>query len=1155
MSRVSFNNVAVSTNNVAAGFRLSSFRRALLLSAATALTLSSAQAATWTGGAGNDDWFNPNNWRSYSGNPISPSAEAAIIDNGASVMINGQNGSTSQLNLTKGKLTIMGGSVFTLTSNNIRLAEYGGGEATLIVTGTGTSVTMNSTMHIGGRDGGNALLQLADGASLKANTLSIGAETAGSSVFAIGGVEGAAAAGTGTLTLASYGSVLFNGKGTVVFNHTGTDYQFGTAFASQGLLADDSQSVIRHIAGTTTFSADSARFRGGTEVSGGTLYVDGALGGTMDVSGTGTLAGTGTVGRSTQATSGGTVELLRTTTIGNGGTLAPGGTTTIGTMNVAGDLNFEDGSNYRVRIAEDGVSDKTVVGGNLSIDSGANVQVAYDSGITYQSGWKYNILEYGGTLTGQFAAIQDSILLSYALDYSEAGKVGLKISLAGENGGGVVGDWFTPETWTDGIVPDATHTAVIDRDRDIVVDGRTDAVTQNIAFGTADGGGTLTIKNGGKLQAGGQHIFGDYYYAYLGNHVDGPAQIFVQGAGSTLSFINPANDKSVPVVYVGYRTGSSMTISAGGKVIDAESVYFDNHGASSTMLTITGAGSELALSGTGTSPGTVGIKQARIANGGRIDTKGGTITVGRSAIGEHWMEVDGQTTTVDAGTLSIARASPPVGGEMHAHVTVSNGATVTATKVDIASGFASSNSTNTFGTLNIGAAAGEAAKAAGKIVIAPDANPANYSGLTFGQGTGALVFNHTNQNYDFAANIRKDGVPGSASIQHLAGNTTYSGDGSAFVGTTTVSGGTLLVTNNLASTFAVSGTGILGGTGTIGSAAAGTEANPVAASLVTIGNGGTLAPGLSATMGTLNVAGDLAFEAGSTYRMRIAEEGVNDSVSVGGDVTIAQGAKMTVAYGSGITFADGWKYQVLSYGGALTGSFDDIQDSVLLAYTLTHKEDDKALELAIALVDDGSEPSGPDPDATLKPFGKTANQIATAGALDSLGQSNALWLAAASTPDEETVRKAFDQLSGAQHVSTRAAFVQDSRLVREAINNRLRSDDLHTKRDGGERASFWASGFGSWGETEGSNGIDTVDRTVGGFLVGADAPTVDIWRMGVLGGYSNSSFNTALSGTKADTFHFGGYAGAHWEKLAFRSGVHTRGMTFPASAGSVSARC
>lgn len=82
-------------------------------------------------------------------------------------------------------------------------------------------------------------------------------------------------------------------------------------------------------------------------------------------------------------------------------------------------------------------------------------------------------------------------------------KVGLKISLAGEGGGNGNGDWFAPGSWADGIVPHATHTAYIDADRDIVIDDRTYAITQNLAVGTADGAGRLTIKNGGKLQAGG----------------------------------------------------------------------------------------------------------------------------------------------------------------------------------------------------------------------------------------------------------------------------------------------------------------------------------------------------------------------------------------------------------------------------------------------------------------------------------------------------------------------------------------------------------------------------------------------------------------------------------------------------------------------------
>jgi outer membrane autotransporter protein len=79
--------------------------------------------------------------------------------------------------------------------------------------------------------------------------------------------------------------------------------------------------------------------------------------------------------------------------------------------------------------------------------------------------------------------------------------------------------------------------------------------------------------------------------------------------------------------------------------------------------------------------------------------------------------------------------------------------------------------------LNIGAGAGETAAAAGTMTA---------GSLTFGDGDGSLVFNHTDGAYAFATNIS-----GKGTIAAHAGTTTLTGNNSAFTGSTVVNGGTL----------------------------------------------------------------------------------------------------------------------------------------------------------------------------------------------------------------------------------------------------------------------------------------------------------------------------------------------------------------------------
>src|SRR5690606_7076471 len=129
-------------------------------------------------------------------------------------------------------------------------------------------------------------------------------------------------------------------------------------------------------------------------------------------------------------------------------------------------------------------------------------------------------------------------------------------------------------------------------------------------------------------------------------------------------------------------------------------------------------------------------------------------------------------------------------------------------------------------------------------------------------------------------------------IEHHAGQTTLSGEGSGFAGTTTLYGGTLLVggadgAGSLGGTITVLNAARLGGTGVIGSAG----------SDVTIAAGGILAPGNS--VGTLTVAGDVTFAADSIFEVEIIGGGTtpgvhNDLLSVGGAATLDGGTVQVV---------------------------------------------------------------------------------------------------------------------------------------------------------------------------------------------------------------------------------------------------------------------
>lgn len=123
-----------------------------------------------------------------------------------------------------------------------------------------------------------------------------------------------------------------------------------------------------------------------------------------------------------------------------------------------------------------------------------------------------------------------------------------------------------------------------------------------------------------------------------------------------------------------------------------------------------------------------------------------------------------------------------------------------------------------------------------------------------------------------------------------------------YSGTTTVSGGTLLV-NGSTSTGAVAvNGGTLGGTGTIAGA-------------VTLNSGGTLSPG--ASIGTLTVNGSLTMNAGSTNTFEVNGTTLaKDTVAAGGSV--AYGGVLNIVPSG--TFSAGQTFQLFSGTGATNAS-------------------------------------------------------------------------------------------------------------------------------------------------------------------------------------------------------------------------------------------
>lgn len=109
--------------------------------------------------------------------------------------------------------------------------------------------------------------------------------------------------------------------------------------------------------------------------------------------------------------------------------------------------------------------------------------------------------------------------------------------------------------------------------------------------------------------------------------------------------------------------------------------------------------------------------------------------------------------------------------------------------------------------------------------------------------------------------------------------------------------------------------------------------------------------------------------------------------------------------------------------------------------------------------------------------------------------------------------------------------------------------------------SSGGQGFGTWSSTGGDGNAAALDHSLGGFFIGADAPVAERFRIGLVGGYSQSRFSVSERHSRAtsDNYHVGLYGGAEWNRLQLQLGASytwhdistTRDVRFPGFSESL----
>lgn len=345
----------------------------------------------------------------------------------------------------------------------------------------------------------------------------------------------------------------------------------------------------------------------------------------------------------------------------------------------------------------------------------------------------------------------------------------------------------------------------------------------------------------------------------------------------------------------------------------------------------------------------------------------------------------------------------------------------------------------------------------------------------------------------------------------------------------------------------------LGGQGTVGGAV--------------IGAGGIVAPGNS--IGTLHVTGDFAMVPGAVYQVEAdSTSSASDRIVVGGTATLAGSV---VHVGPDGNFSLARDYTIVTAAGGLHGAFNSVASNyAFLDPKLSYGANDVTLRMQLKQVpgnggsdngggDGGSGSNGGDGDGGgdggTRPIrfadaAETGNQRATANAVQSLPQDNAVYSRVLNLP-VGAPPAAFNALSGEVHASTIGVLQGVSDTVATLPMARLRAN-LYAGQTAGEPTAqagpgaadaavlprsaaqpVWAQLFGSWRTLDGNGDAGRVRQSDGGLFVGGDRALGAGWRLGGALGYTGSH---ASLHDRASTADVDSYSATLYGGKAFQAG-------------------
>ncbi|MBR3190358.1 autotransporter domain-containing protein [Bosea sp. (in: a-proteobacteria)] len=625
-----------------------------------------------------------------------------------------------------------GNGIYITGAPNVGGGGGGAGGYGAVVTGAGASGSLSGIVTGGrGGDGGAADTGSGSGGFGSGGSGGSGGTgllfTGGGATLTVtgtvrGGDGGAAGASGPAGNAASAGA---GGEGIV-----GSDLTIVTSgTVAGGMSGDGVQAAALHFTGgtnTITFLGTTTGLTGGIIADGPTLTFDQATNVTVDnvISGLGAVikAGTGTL------------------TLSGANTYAGGTFVEAGTLSISADANLG--------VASSGIA---FTGGTLQVTG------------TFTTGRLLNLANTGtvDVTAGQILTVNGLVMGAGGLEKTGAGT--LVLTNSNVYGGGTTISGGTVSVSSDANLGVSGTTVTLNNSTIVGGAGTgADAVlrttasfssSRNIDF--SNGGGRIETATGTTLTLTGSLT------------TTGSASFIKQGAGTLVL----TGDSSAGYNGRTWVNEGMLRIEGGGR-LGSNSAGGQAYISNGATAIVTGAGSSWETFGQ-MRVGEHGSGMLRIEAGGSVRTGGGAGTVGIVGGGG-----DSSVTITGSGSQWVGNGTQVYIGHSNAgSLTLSDDGKFELTgassvlQASLVGGSAS-------GTVNIGAAEGSAAAAAGQLVV---------DTVALNTSASKLVFNHTNVGYAFSADIT-----GLGSVRQLAGITVLTSNNNDYSGQTQVLGGRLV---------------------------------------------------------------------------------------------------------------------------------------------------------------------------------------------------------------------------------------------------------------------------------------------------------------------------------------------------------------------------